>query len=157
MICFPNAKINLGLNILNRRPDGYHNLDTVMIPVNWTDILEIVAADGLCDSLTVTGRVVDCEPEKNLVMKAVKALRTKCDFPAVEIHLHKIIPDGAGLGGGSADAAFTLTTHTQAALQSAAQRCRAVGYCGYTRCRLSGVRDKPGITLHWHRHHPFHN
>lgn len=109
MICFPNAKINLGLNILNRRPDGYHNLDTVMIPVNWTDILEIIPAESTCDNLTVTGRGVDCEPEKNLVMKAVKALRAKCDFPGVEIHLHKIIPDGAGLGGGSADAAFTLT------------------------------------------------
>lgn len=108
MICFPNAKINLGLDIVGRRSDGYHNLVTVFYPVRWTDVLEIVPAREAIDSLTVTGRGCDCPPEKNLVMKAVRALRKRVDFPAVSIYLRKIIPDGAGLGGGSADASFTL-------------------------------------------------
>ncbi len=109
MVTFPNAKINLGLDVLRKRPDGYHDLQTVMMPVGWTDILEIIPGKEV-DSLTVTGRHVDCPPEKNLVMKAVRALRETVDFPPVDIYLHKIIPDGAGLGGGSADAAFTLST-----------------------------------------------
>lgn len=109
MVTFPNAKINLGLDVLRKRPDGYHDLQTVMMPVGWTDILEIIPGKD-ADSLTVTGRHVDCPPEKNLVMKAVHALRETVDFPPVDIYLHKIIPDGAGLGGGSADAAFTLST-----------------------------------------------
>lgn len=109
MIVFPNAKINIGLDIVRRRNDGYHDLETVMMPVPWCDILEIVPAQGDTDTLTVTGRGVDCPPEKNLVMKAVKALRETVDFPPVDIYLEKIIPDGAGLGGGSADAAFALT------------------------------------------------
>ncbi len=109
MVTFPNAKINLGLDVLRKRPDGYHDLQTVMMPVGWTDILEIIPGKEV-DSLTVTGRHVDCPPEKNLVMKAVRALRETVDFPPVDIYLHKKIPDGAGLGGGSADAAFTLST-----------------------------------------------
>ncbi|MDE7120268.1 MAG: 4-(cytidine 5'-diphospho)-2-C-methyl-D-erythritol kinase, partial [Muribaculaceae bacterium] len=108
MILFPNAKINIGLNIIRRRPDGYHDLETVMIPVPWHDILEIVPGHTDSDTLTLSGRPVDCPPEKNLVMKAVKALRNEVDFGPVDICLEKIIPDGAGLGGGSADAAFTL-------------------------------------------------
>lgn len=110
MIAFPNAKINLGLDITSRRPDGYHDLVSVFYPIPWTDILEIVpAAEGMT-TLTVTGNHVACPPEKNLVMKAYEALRAEIDIPAVDIFLHKVIPDGAGLGGGSADAAFTLTT-----------------------------------------------
>ena len=110
MIAFPNAKINLGLDILRRRPDGYHDIATLMYPVPWTDILEIVPSSGAETTLTVTGREVACEPERNLVMKAYRALNEIVELPPVNIHLHKIIPDGAGLGGGSADAAFTLTT-----------------------------------------------
>ncbi len=111
MVTFPNAKINIGLDVLRKRPDGYHDLQTVMMPVEWADILEIVPApDKDHDLLTVTGRTVDCPPEKNLVMKAVRALRDVVPFPAVDIYLHKVIPDGAGLGGGSSDAAFTLRT-----------------------------------------------
>lgn len=109
MILFPNAKINLGLNILRRRPDGYHDLESVMLPVGWTDILEIVPAAGTSTTLTTSGRPVDCPPEKNLVMKAHDALKRLCpDMPAADIYLRKIVPDGAGLGGGSSDAAFTL-------------------------------------------------
>lgn len=110
MVVFPNAKINLGLNIISRRPDGYHNLDMVMMPVGWCDILEIVPATGTNTTLTVTGRPVACPPDKNLVYKAWSALNDALDgtLPPVDIYLRKIIPDGAGLGGGSSDAAFTL-------------------------------------------------
>lgn len=109
MVVFPNAKINLGLNIVNRRNDGYHNIESVFIPVMWRDVLEIVPAKGMETTLTVTGRGVNCPAEKNLVMKAYRALNEVTPLPAVDIYLRKIIPDGAGLGGGSADAAFTLS------------------------------------------------
>lgn len=110
MIVFPNAKINLGLNITGKRADGYHDLDMVMIPVGWRDILEIVPSKSRSTSLTTSGRPVNCPPEKNLVYKAWSRMNEWIDgdLPAVDIYLHKIIPDGAGLGGGSADAAFTL-------------------------------------------------
>ncbi|MDE6652636.1 MAG: 4-(cytidine 5'-diphospho)-2-C-methyl-D-erythritol kinase, partial [Paramuribaculum sp.] len=109
MIVFPNAKINIGLNIIEKRPDGYHNIESVMYPVPWTDILEIVPASGTETRLTTSGRAVACPPEKNLVMKAFRALDKRVPLPPVDIFLHKVIPDGAGLGGGSSDAAFTLS------------------------------------------------
>lgn len=108
MILFPNAKINLGLDILRKRSDGYHDIETVMMPVPWCDILEIVPAKGTDTTLTTSGREVNCPPEKNLVMKAYRALESITPIPPVDIFLRKVIPDGAGLGGGSADAAFTL-------------------------------------------------
>lgn len=109
MILYPNAKINLGLNIVAKRPDGYHDIETVMVATDWRDILEIVPAAGPDTTLTTYGRPVDCPPEKNLVMKAYRALAdTIGGLPPAEIYLEKVIPDGAGLGGGSADAAFTL-------------------------------------------------
>lgn len=108
MILFPNAKINIGLNVTAKRPDGYHDLVTLFYPVGWHDILEIVPAKGTHTTLTVTGRTVDCPPEKNLVVKAYRRLNEVVPLPEVDIYLHKIIPDGAGLGGGSSDAAFTL-------------------------------------------------
>jgi len=79
-----------------------------MIPVPWRDILEIVPSKSAETSLTVTGRTVKCPPEKNLVMKAYRVLKNTTEIPPVDMYLHKIIPDGAGLGGGSADAAFTI-------------------------------------------------
>ena len=109
MITFPNAKINLGLNIVERRPDGYHNIETVFYPIPLTDVLEIVPARGAETTLTCYGNAVDCPPEKNLVMRAYRLLKDRCDLPPVDIHLYKHIPDGAGLGGGSSDAAHTLT------------------------------------------------
>lgn len=108
MILFPNAKINIGLNIISKRTDGYHDIETIMYPVPWCDILEVVPASGGDTTLTVTGRPVACPPEKNLVMKAYRALDSRIPLPPVDIFLHKVVPDGAGLGGGSADAAFTL-------------------------------------------------
>lgn len=112
MVVFPNAKINLGLNITARRRDGYHDLDMVMMPIGWCDILEIVPAKGEHTTLSVSGRAVDCPMEKNLVYRAWKKLNEAIDgdLPEVDIYLHKNIPDGAGLGGGSSDAAFTLLT-----------------------------------------------
>lgn len=109
MITFPNAKINLGLNVVERRADGYHNIETVFYPIPLTDILEIVPAKGLETTLTTYGNQVDCPPEKNLVMKAYRLLAEQFALPPVDIHLYKRIPDGAGLGGGSSDAAHTLT------------------------------------------------
>lgn len=109
MILFPNAKINIGLKITGRRPDGYHNIDTVMVPVDWCDILEITPQAAGPVTLTVYGRSVDCPPEKNLVVKAYNALSAMTGgLPPVHFNLQKVIPDGAGMGGGSADAAFAI-------------------------------------------------
>lgn len=109
MITFPNAKINLGLNIVARRPDGYHDLETVFYPIPLTDILEIVPGAGDDATLTCYGRKVDCPVEKNLVMKAYRLMQHDYGVPAVDMHLYKHIPDGAGLGGGSSDAAHVMT------------------------------------------------
>lgn len=108
MILFPNAKINIGLNIIERRADGYHNIETIMFPIKWCDILEIVPSTKDKSTLTVTGRNIYCPAEKNLVMKAVNLFKETYNTGNVDIFLHKIIPDGAGLGGGSSDAAFAL-------------------------------------------------
>ncbi|MBO4870907.1 MAG: 4-(cytidine 5'-diphospho)-2-C-methyl-D-erythritol kinase [Muribaculaceae bacterium] len=108
MITFPNAKINLGLNIVQRRDDGYHNIETVFYPIPLTDVLEIVPSASGETSLTCYGRPVDCPVEKNLVMKAFRLMEREYGVPPVEIHLYKHIPDGAGLGGGSSDASHTL-------------------------------------------------
>lgn len=108
MITFPNAKINLGLNIVERRADGYHNLETVFYPIGITDILEIVPAQGPDSTLTTYGNPVDCPVEKNLVMKALHLMQQHYNVPEVDIHLYKHIPDGAGLGGGSSDASSTM-------------------------------------------------
>lgn len=106
MISFPNAKINLGLQITEKRADGFHNLETVFFPVGWSDILEFVEADET--SFTSSGINISGDPESNLVMKAYRLLKKDFDLPPLKIHLHKNIPFGAGLGGGSSDAAFML-------------------------------------------------
>lgn len=110
MVTFPNAKINLGLRILRRRPDGYHDIATIMLPIGWCDILEIVPANGN-GSFRQTGIALDCPSEKNLVLKALRALEADLGqlLPPLDIVLEKHLPFGAGIGGGSADAAFTLT------------------------------------------------
>lgn len=108
MITFPNAKINLGLNIVAKRHDGYHDIETVFYPIGIHDILEIVPSDSGKTTLYTYGNPIDCEPEKNLVMKAYRLMRQHADLPEVDIHLYKHIPDGAGLGGGSSDASFTI-------------------------------------------------
>lgn len=114
MIVFPNCKINLGLQILNKREDGYHNLATVFYPVGWKDVVEVIRKDDGRQkthdiSFSSSGLEVAGDPQNNLCIKAYQLL--KKDFPSlpsVQMHLHKTIPMGAGLGGGSADGAFTL-------------------------------------------------
>lgn len=121
MIVFPNCKINLGLRILHKRADGYHDLQTVFYPLPLCDVLEIIqdAGNGMRDAannqnesfiqFSNSGFSINGDPDDNLCIKAYNLL--KKDFPQlaeIQMHLHKAIPAGAGLGGGSADAAFTL-------------------------------------------------
>ncbi|NVO20631.1 MAG: 4-(cytidine 5'-diphospho)-2-C-methyl-D-erythritol kinase [Bacteroidetes bacterium] len=108
MIRFPNCKINLGLNILERLPDGYHGIATLFYPIGLSDILEINASSGKETRLTVSGIALPGDPKDNLCFRAWNILHEECGIPAVEMHLHKLIPAGAGLGGGSSDAAQTL-------------------------------------------------
>ena len=108
MIAFPNAKINLGLRVLKKRSDGYHDIETVFYPVKWRDALEIVRANDNEFSFTQTGLQIDGATENNLCAKAWKLMHHKFNIPVVHIHLHKVIPTGAGLGGGSSDAAETI-------------------------------------------------
>lgn len=146
MICFPNAKINLGLHIVSRRPDGYHNLETIFYPIGMRDALEIIPAGDPLDKPTEipelssarevhaplpectagielttqeggssvtyrffqTGMPVDEAPENNMVIRALRLISAEKRIPATDIHLFKKIPTGAGLGGGSSDAAFML-------------------------------------------------
>lgn len=113
MIVFPCAKINLGLNIVSKREDGYHNLETVFYPIPLYDALEIkymdekFPSDTACD-LKVTGNAVDCDEQKNLVVKAYHILAADYQLPRIHTHLYKHIPSQAGLGGGSSDAAFMI-------------------------------------------------
>lgn len=110
MITFPNAKINLGLNITEKRPDGYHNLETVFYPIPIEDALEIHILNNKSRkySLQQAGMEITGNVEDNLVVKAYLLLDKVFDLPPIDIHLYKHIPSGAGLGGGSSDAAFML-------------------------------------------------
>ena len=111
MITFPNAKINLGLDIVEKRPDGYHNLETVFYPIPLCDIREITPTtepDAPEYTFKMYNAVFDGDNTDNLVIKAYKALAADHKLPKVDISLYKHIPTGAGLGGGSADAAFAL-------------------------------------------------
>jgi 4-diphosphocytidyl-2-C-methyl-D-erythritol kinase len=111
MLCFPNAKINIGLNVISKRSDGFHDIETVFCPVGLSDILEFVPMPGLppgnC-TFTLTGIPVKGPSEENLCVRAYHLLSRDFQLPAVDIHLHKIIPMGSGLGGGSSDGAFML-------------------------------------------------
>ena len=110
MLAFPNIKINLGLSITEKRPDGYHNLETVFYPVALEDALEIRTSSETEKKITLHqyGMEIAGNPEDNLVAKAYSLLDKEFHLPPVEIHLYKHIPSGAGLGGGSSDAAFML-------------------------------------------------
>lgn len=112
MILFPNAKINLGLNITAKRKDGFHDIESCLYPIGWRDVLEVIGAQKKTE-LKVSGHEIPGSTDKgvdknNLVFRAYELLRKDYDLPPIQIHLHKIIPIGAGLGGGSADAAFML-------------------------------------------------
>ncbi|PJJ79600.1 4-(cytidine 5'-diphospho)-2-C-methyl-D-erythritol kinase [Mucilaginibacter auburnensis] len=111
MILFPNAKINIGLNITERRPDGYHNLETIFYPIKINDALEVVESDEL--TFTSSGLDIPGDMEDNLCVKGYHLLKKDFDLPPVAIHLHKHIPIGAGLGGGSSDAAFFIKLMNQ--------------------------------------------
>lgn len=106
MIAFPPCKINLGLHVLARRDDGYHDIDTCFYPVPWTDVLEVIPADTF--SFTSSGLAVPGNREDNLCVRAYRLLVADFSMGPALIHLHKAIPFGAGLGGGSSDAAHTL-------------------------------------------------
>ena len=106
MIVFPNAKINLGLNIVSKRADGFHNIESVFYPIAIEDVVEFIPADVL--ELSISGLAVVGNVDDNLIFKAYHLLKKDFQLPNLNIHLHKHIPMGAGLGGGSADAAFFL-------------------------------------------------
>lgn len=107
MLSFPNCKINLGLNILNKRSDGYHDIETVFFPIQLKDVLEVIEKEKF--EFLTSGSPIEGETEKNLCIKAYHLLKKDLlHLPMVQMHLHKAIPMGAGLGGGSADGAFTL-------------------------------------------------
>ena len=106
MVVYPNAKINLGLHIVSKRPDGYHNLETIFFPLDIKDKIEIEEADEF--SFCLEGLKIDGDVESNLVVKAYRLLKKDFSLPNVKILMQKNIPFGAGLGGGSADASFTL-------------------------------------------------
>ncbi|MBR8536006.1 4-(cytidine 5'-diphospho)-2-C-methyl-D-erythritol kinase [Carboxylicivirga sediminis] len=110
MICYPNAKINIGLNVVEKRPDGYHNLETIFFPIPLTDALETVHNPESKEPylFSSSGIDIDAKPEENICIKAFELLKANYELPPVNIHLHKMIPFGAGLGGGSADGAFML-------------------------------------------------
>lgn len=106
MISFPPCKINLGLNIVRKRSDGYHDIETCFFPVPWCDVLEIIRASET--KIYQTGIPILGEPTNNIVFKAYELMKKDFEIGPVEMHLHKIIPHGAGLGGGSSDGANAL-------------------------------------------------
>lgn len=110
MILYPNCKINIGLNIIERRPDGYHNLETTFYPTELNDVLEMkeLTHGNAPYELHLTGNALEGNPDNNLVLKVYRSLQEEYNLPRMEFFLHKRIPSGAGLGGGSSDAAYTM-------------------------------------------------
>ena len=106
MLAFPSCKINIGLRIIEKRPDGFHNLQSCFYPVAWGDILEVIPSREF--RFSSSGLSIPGNSQGNLCVRAYELLKADFKLPPVQIHLHKIVPIGAGLGGGSADAAFTL-------------------------------------------------
>lgn len=107
MVLFPNAKINLGLNIISKRSDGYHDLESIFYPILIRDAIEIIENEDL--EISNSGLVIEGDKQNNLCLKAYHILKKDYPhLPTVQMHLHKVIPMGAGLGGGSANGAFTL-------------------------------------------------
>ena len=110
MLFFPNCKINLGLNVIKKRSDGYHDIETVFYPVNWPDALEILENEPGSPpfSFTSSGLHIAGNMSDNLIFKAWQLMCRHMQLPPIKVHLHKNIPMGAGLGGGSSDAAFFI-------------------------------------------------
>ncbi len=111
MVTFPNSKINIGLNIIGKRNDGYHNIETVFYPIDVKDALEIIPSpdSGTDIIFTSSGNPISGNTDENLCVKAYRLLKKDFpEIPSVKMHLHKNIPMGAGLGGGSSDGAAVL-------------------------------------------------
>ncbi len=119
MVVFPNCKINLGLHVLRKRADGFHDIETCFYPVMWTDILEVVpnhASGAPLFQFSSSGRLildtttdaVPLDPQNNIIYKAYGLIKAHYQLPALKVHLHKTLPMGAGLGGGSSNAAFFI-------------------------------------------------
>ncbi len=108
MVFFAPAKINIGLNILRKRADGFHEINSVFYPIPWEDAIEMVENEAGQDRFTSSNIVIDGKPEDNLCLKAIRLLREEFDLPFFDVHLIKNIPIGAGLGGGSSDATQVL-------------------------------------------------
>lgn len=108
MLLFPNSKINLGLNVVEKRPDGFHNIETIFYPVGLSDALEIIIANDGNFEFNHTGLSIEGNAEDNLCIKAYRLLAEDFKLAPVKIHLLKVIPIGAGLGGGSSDGASTI-------------------------------------------------
>jgi 4-diphosphocytidyl-2-C-methyl-D-erythritol kinase len=110
MLVFPNCKINLGLNIIKKRQDGYHDIETVFYPVNWCDALEVIEVKDQSEPFifSESGLIINGKKEDNLIFKAWKLITELKAIPPIKVHLHKNLPMGAGLGGGSSDAAFFI-------------------------------------------------
>ena len=106
MITFPNAKINIGLFVTEKRQDGFHNLESIFYPIQWNDVLEAIPSDAF--EFNTSGLAIDGDSDSNLCVKAYQLLKNDFDIPPIKAHLHKVIPMGAGLGGGSSDGAFML-------------------------------------------------
>lgn len=112
MIAYPNAKINLGLNVIRKRPDGFHDIESVFFPIPWKDILEIVPEKKGRGQATFSssGIPIPHQGEPNLCERVYVLMHRELNLPSVKMHLHKVVPIGAGMGGGSADAAFAAST-----------------------------------------------
>ncbi|MDA0729815.1 MAG: 4-(cytidine 5'-diphospho)-2-C-methyl-D-erythritol kinase [Bacteroidetes bacterium] len=111
MVLFPPAKLNLGLHVVGKRPDGYHNLESIFVPLGWTDVLEVLLDQSVPQGTlktTWTGLPIPGEESGNLIVKAHQLLAQGRDLPGMTAHLHKVLPMGAGLGGGSADGTYML-------------------------------------------------
>lgn len=106
MVSFPPCKINLGLYVIRKRADGYHDIETCFYPLPWTDILEVIKSDSF--QFTSSGILIPGSREDNLCVRAYNLLKKDFNLDPIRFHLHKIIPMGAGLGGGSSDAAHIL-------------------------------------------------
>ncbi len=109
MICFPNAKINIGLHVVEKREDGLHNIETIFFPIGFKDVLEILPGQDT-QQMAISGIRISGNLQQNICCKAYHLLSQQIPLPPVKIHLHKAIPPGSGLGGGSSDAAYTLKT-----------------------------------------------
>ena len=111
MVLFPPAKLNLGLHITGKRDDGFHDLESVFLPIGWSDILEVVLDEDVSQGqarFQWTGLAIPGDTADNLVTRAHKRLAGAFELPGVSIHLHKVLPMGGGVGGGSADGTYTL-------------------------------------------------